>query len=429
MTDTVEKKTWGEKLWQEAEGRDTLAARALAWKSFEQTGLPSIRDEAWKYTATSFLTSHEFQFTALPKPDSVTLEHIRKKLEFFKSYARLVFIDGWYVPQISDLKPLSENIDFSSMREIASHRPDCIQTENLQGFAAMNAALFQDGVWLHVRPDAQPAVPLLIYFLQTASKSNQLAQVRNEISLGRNARLKIVEWQDHLQDQSFFWNQQTHIHLAQAANLEHVRLQQLGAETWLRSASEVEIEQEARYQRLDFEAGAKVSRNEIQVSFSGGQSFCGLNGIGLGTGAQHFDTQVNMNHAVPEAASDQVYRNLLSGKARGVFGGRVLVRPNAQKTDAHQVHKTLLLSEESRADTKPQLEIDADDVQCTHGAAIGQLNEDSLFYLRSRGISKTNAERMLAAGFVEKILDSISDESLRPFFKNQLDARLEAMFV
>ena len=196
----------------------------------------------------------------------------------------------------------------------------------------------------------------------------------------------------------------------------------------MRVSSKITLAQKSRYQRLDCEFGARVSRNEIRILFSGEEATCSLKGIALGANSQHFDTQVAVDHAVPAASSDQVYRNLLAGKARGVFGGSVCVRKNAQKTDASQVHKTLLLSTEAQADVKPQLQIDADDVKCAHGAAIGQLDEDSLFYLQSRGISRVNAEKILATGFVEKLLDSVPEDSVRAFLLEQLKLKLTQLF-
>ncbi len=431
MIPSTDKKTWNENLGKEAQARDSLKEiRLHALKNFEESGFPTQKDEAWRYTSTAFIASREFHFSGLSKIDAHTLEHLRIRFESFKSSARLVFIDGWFMPMLSDIKPLADTVDFSSMRELAANRPNAlaIAPEKLTGLAAMNAALFQDGVWLHVHPGAKPEAPLLIYFLQNSTESNRTAQLRHVISLGEQAVLKIVEWHDHLSDTDLFLNQEMQISLAPSAQLEHLRLQQAGKGTWLRSASEIRLEGKTNYHRLDLDSGAKVSRNEINVEFAGSGAVCSLKGIGLGAGERHLDTQVMVNHAVPAAASDQSYRNLLSGKSRAVFGGRVRVCREAQKTDARQVHKTLLLSDEARADTKPQLEIDADDVQCSHGAAIGQLDEDSLFYLRSRGISRANAEKMLAAGFVEKILDSIACGSLRSFFQEQLKITLIGLF-
>ena len=431
MTTKTENKIWNEKLGQEALARDALKdVRSCAWQRFEESGFPSLKDESWRYTSTAFVASNSFQFAGLPKPDARTLDHLRARFESFKQSARLVFLDGWFVPQLSDLLPIAENVDFSNMRDLSANRPHAllIDSQKLTGFSALNAALFQDGVWLNVREGAQPKATLLIYSLQTSLEQNQTTQIRNMISLGAGAALKIVEWNDHLNGVASFINHETQIQLAPSALLEHLRLQQAGDGAWLRNASVVTLAEKSHYQRLDFEAGARVARNEINVHFSGEGSVCSLQGIGLGCGARHLDTQVMMNHSIPEASSSQVYRNLLSGQSRGVFGGSVRVHKDAQKTDASQVHKTLLLSDEARADTKPQLEIDADDVKCSHGAAIGQLDEDSLFYLRSRGISLKSAERMLAAGFVERVLDSISCNSLRDFFKEQLRAELAKLF-
>lgn len=430
MTVKTENKNWKESVWQDALQRDLREPRALAWKAFEETGFPTLKDEFWRYTSTAFVNSNEFHFSALPKPSTQVLAHLKKSFSSFQGSARIVFLDGWFFPQFSDLNPIAEQVDFSSVKDLAENRPDVLanELENEKGLSALNAALFQDGFWLNVRPGAKPVATLLVYFLNTSSTSKQTEQLRHSITLGEGAALKMVEWHDHLGGSESFSNHELKIDLAPAAMLEHFRLQQAGDAVWMRNSSNVTLAQKSHYHRLDLDSGAKVSRNEIKIVFSGGESLCALNGIGLGLGERHLDTQVIMNHSVPGASSTQSYRNLLSGKSRGVFGGGVKVHRDAQKTDARQVHKTLLLSDDARADTKPQLEIDADDVQCSHGAAIGQLDEDSLFYLRSRGISRANAEKILASGFVEKLLDSISCGSLRSFFKDQLESELARLF-
>jgi len=427
----VENKIWGEALWKDAQGRDGLgAARALAWKRFCDLGFPTKTDEAWKYTSLSGMTAATFQTLLPAKPNTRVLEHVRQSLSLFRHCARLVFLDGWFVPQISDLKPLGDVYDFSSAKDLAANRPEALifEVEKADSLSAMNAALFQDGAWFHLRPGCKAQAPLLVYFLHASQDFQASAQIRNWISIGENAKLELTEWHDSLSDSDLFWNQQTQFDLAEGATLEHVRLQKSGAQTWALSTSEVNLSAKSHYQRLDVELGARVSRNDLRVALQGEQAVCELKGMAIGGGVQHFDTQVTAAHISPGASSDQVYRNLLAGKSRGVFGGRVQVGKAALKTEAHQVHKTLLLSTEARADAKPQLEIDTDDVQCSHGAAMGQLDEDSLFYLRSRGISSANAEKMLAAGFVEKLLDSVKDEVLHSFLSEQLKEKLKTIF-
>ncbi len=427
----AESKIWNEALWKSIEGHDALnEKRSLAWNAFVSAGFPNKKNESWRYTSLNSLMAGKFQFPERARPDKRILDYLRGRIESFKGYARLVFLDGFFVPQISDITALTDEIDFSNARELAVHRAHAlaIETKKMDAFAAMNVALMQDGVWLNVHARAKPTVPLLIYFLQTAEEKDLTVQLKHWISLAAGSELKIVEWHDQLSDAPLFLNQQMQIQLGSDSQLQHVRIQQGSRDAWMLSASDVTLEKKSRYERLDLELGALVSRNEIRATFLNGESFCGLKGIGLGAGAQHFDTQVTMAHAVPNASSSQTYRNLLAGKARGVFGGRVRVQKDAQKTDASQAHKTLLLSKEARADTQPQLEIDADDVKCSHGAAIGQLDEDSLFYLQSRGINRSQAEKILAAGFVEQLLGAIPDESLRFFLLKQIEEKLTQLF-
>ncbi len=431
MTETANKKIWSEALWKEAQGRDGLAeTRARAWKRFCDLGFPGKKDESWKYTSLTPLASESFLSVKFPKPSAKTLEHVQKSLGQFKTSARIVFLDGWFISQLSDLKPLGDVFDFSSVKDLAVNRPEAleIETQNADALSVLNTALLQDGIWLSIRPESKPSAPLLIYFLQTSAEVHATTHIRNWITLGENASLQIVEWHDHLDGADLFWNQQTRFNLDAGAKLKHIRLQQAGPQTWSLSTSEVKLASKSHYERLDVELGARVSRNDLRVSLYSEQAACELKGMAVGGGEQHFDTQVIAAHISPAASSNQAYRNLLAGKAHGVFGGRVQVQKNAQKTEAHQVHKTLLLSDDASADAKPQLEIDNDDVQCSHGAAMGQLDEDSLFYLCSRGISRANAEKMLAEGFVEKLLDSVADESLHVFLSGQLKEKLAQLF-
>ncbi len=426
------KTIWNEKLWSEVCGLDALKElRSKAWARFETTGFPTLKSESWRYTPVSSIAgATDYLRPAAPKPNAKIIAHLQTQLQPFKDCARLIFISGWYVPQLSDLKPLEGQVDFASVKELALHRPAAIHLapEKTAGFSAMNAALFQDGVWLTVREGAQASVPLLIYFFQDEDSPRATVQLRHWITMGGNSSLTILKWHDSLSAQPIFSNHEFEIQLGQGAILNQYRFQDGGAQDWLRSASSVRLSESSRYQRFDFDCGAKVSRNELAVEFQGGEAVCDLKGIGIGAGEQHFDTQVLMDHAVPAAASTQSYRNLLGGSAHAVFGGCVKVRPNAQKTDAQQVHKTLLVSKTARADTKPQLEIDADDVKCSHGAAVGQLSEDSLFYLQSRGIGRATAERMLAAGFVESLLESVTYAPWKQLMQTRLQTKLDGVF-
>ncbi len=429
----METKTiWNEKLWSEVRELDALKElRSKAWERFEATGFPSLKSESWRYTPVSSISAMtDYVRPASPKPNAKTISHLQTQLQPFRDCARLIFINGWFMPQISDLKPLEGTADFSSVKELAVHRPNTIQIDPEQagGFAAMNAALFQDGVWLHVRDEARASVPLLVYFFQDEDSSGTTVQLRHWISMGKNSALTVLEWHDSFSAKKVFSNHEFQIQLAQGASLSQYRFQDGGTGDWLRSSSHARLNEASRYQRLDFECGAQVSRNEISILLNGADAKCDLSGIAAGAGEQHFDTQVLMDHAVPKASSTQSYRNLLGGSARSVFGGCVKVRPEAQKTDAQQVHKTLLVSKDARADTKPQLEIDADDVKCSHGAAIGQLSEDSLFYLQSRGIGRAVAERMLASGFVEHLLESVTFEPWKKLMQSRLQVKLDGLF-
>lgn len=426
------KTIWNEKLWSEVRELDSLKElRSKAWDRFVATGFPTLKSESWRYTAVSSIAREVgYVRPAAPKPNAKLITHLQSQLQPFKDCARLIFINGWFMPQLSDLKPLEGVIDFASGKELGIHRPAAVQidAERIEGFSAMNAALFQDGLWLNVREGAQAAVPLLVYFLQDEASSQTTVQLRHSIVVGKNASLTILKWHDSLSPQGVFSNHELEIQLGTGSNLNQYCFQDSGAQDWLRASTQVRMNAASQFHQLDFDCGAKVSRNELAIELNGAQAFCELKGIGVGSEEQHFDTQVVMDHAVPEASSAQTYRNLLGGSARGVFGGCVKVRPEAQKTDARQVHKTLLVSKEARADTKPQLEIDADDVKCSHGAAIGQLSEDSLFYLQSRGIGRSSAERMLASGFVEHLLDSVSYEPWKKMMQVRLQAKLDEVF-
>lgn len=426
------KTIWNEKLWSEVRELDSLKElRSKAWARFEATGFPTLKSESWRYTpVNSVMSMANCVRPAAPKSNAKLIAHLQAQLQPFKECARLIFINGWFMPQISDLKPLENVADFASVKELGLHRPTAIHldSEETTGFSAMNAALFQDGVWLTVRENAQAPVPLLIYFFQDEDSPRATVQLHHWINMGKDSSLTVLKWHDSLSAQPVFTNHEFEIQLGQGSVLNQYRFQDGGAQDWLRSSVRVTMSEASKYQRVDFECGAKVSRNEISILMNGPEAKCDLSGIAAGAGQQHFDTQALMDHAVPAAQSSQSYRNLLGDSSRAVFGGRVKVRPNAQKTDAQQVHKTLLVSKEARAYVKPQLEIDADDVKCSHGAAIGQLSEDSLFYLQSRGISRSAAERMLASGFVEQILDSISYEPWKKLMQSRLQAKLDGVF-
>ncbi len=400
--------------------------RADAFATFQAEGFPRPRSAGWRHTSLAPLSRVAFERERARAGtfDGSTLPTLAD------AAVRAVFVDGALRPELSrvdapgvTLRALADALgDDDDLR--ASLRAEA---SGLNGaLVPLNAALLEDGAVIDVARGAVVAGPIHLIFASTATPSPTVTTLRNLIRVGANAEAKIVEHYVSANDDTAFTNVVTDVRCGEGAHVTHVRVQDEGDEAWHVADVRATVARDATFTSASVALGAKLSRTAIQVMLDGEGASCDLLGLYLGRGAQHHDHQTRVDHLAPHGTSSETYKGVLDDQARGVFTGYVHVAPDAQKTNAAQSNRNLLLSNGAHADSEPMLEIHADDVKCSHGSAIGRLDEDALFYLRARGIDHDQARRLLVHAFAMDVLDKLSVPALRAWLEARLEAWLQA---
>ncbi|HEX9820133.1 MAG TPA: Fe-S cluster assembly protein SufD [Methylomirabilota bacterium] len=402
--------------------------RRRAIDRFGGRGFPTTRDEDWRYTNLAALTTMPFQ-PAAPSPDGVPAGALERLALAGAEWPRLVFVDGHYSPKLSTARPLPGDGRVGSLAEAMITDGDLVGLHlgrhvgwDGNVFAALSTAFIQDGAFVCLPAEARGATPIELVFLATTP--GVVAQPRTLIVAGRHSRLTVVERYVGLTDEAYFTNAVTEVVAGPGATVDHYVLQEQGAEAFHVATLHAALERDSAFATCGATFGARLARTTLTLAFAGEEARGAVNGLYVVGGRQHVDHHVTVDHAVARCASQQLFKGVLDGTARAVFNGRIVVRPDAQKTDAIQTNKHLLLSDGVEVDSKPQLEIFADDVKCTHGAAEGQLAPEALFYLRSRGLEEATARALLTYGFAREVLERVTVEPLRGYLDSLLVARL-----
>ena len=409
-----------------------LPIRKAGMARFSELGLPTLRDEDWRFTNIAPIAKLPFK-PALEPTDGVTPEQLKELVFASQSGSRLVFVNGHFAPSLSSVKNLPAGVKAGSLAAaltsdaafLEKHLGRYAQNAD-NGFSAINQAFFLDGGFVHVPAGKVVEEPIQFIYVSTAKQSGATFHPRNLVIAEANSQVTILESYVSLGGSGYFTNAVTELFAGDNARLEFVKFQDEAADAFHMAAFHGEFGRASNVNVHSFALGAKLSRNNIRTNLAGEGLECILNGLYLTRGDQLADHHMIVEHAQPHCASHEYFNGILDDKSKGVFHGRILVRPIAQKTDAKQTNKNLLLSDDATADTKPQLEIYADDVKCTHGATVGQLNDESIFYLRSRGISPETARRMLIHAFAGEIIERIKHEAAREELDKLVWERLEA---
>lgn len=299
---------------------------------------------------------------------------------------------------------------------------ECADMGEENGFSALNGALWSDGAYLALEPGVALEQPIHLLFITT--EADLATCPRNLIQVEEGARATIVEHYAGPEETVYFTNALTQLVAKEGAQLEHLKLQQESAHAFHIACIRAQQDAYSRIISHSFALGALLSRNDISIRMQAPSCEANLNGLYMASGRQHVDHHTRIDHLVPRGISRESYRGVLGGAARGVFNGKVIIHPGAQKSDAYQSNRNLLLSEHAEVDTKPQLEIFADDVRCAHGATVGRLDEDQIFYLRTRGLDEPEAHNLLTYAFASESLTVISSEALRGRIEELLVKRL-----
>lgn len=406
--------------------------RTQALDKVRELGLPSTRKEEWKFTNLPRALRDLDLHPRSSAEQQVSLDKVPSLLPDEQPRFRLAFADGRLSETHSQLENLPGGVTFAPLSQVLEERPQWLQEElgrilrnenHIQ--TALNTALFEEGMVLHLQAGVQLEQPLEILFLDGLGEQAIAHHPRILVILEENSRAQLVEHHGGPGTTAGLLNALWEVRLGANAELSHVRVLENGPEMRHLTSLHAELDAKACYRTCSFNTGAALSRHEMHVHLNGEESEVTLNGAYLLRGTQHGDTTSVIHHHVPRTTSRETYKGALDDKARGVFQGQIIVDRNAQKTDGKMLNKTLLLSEKAEIDTKPELEIYADDVQCGHGATAGELDGDALFYLRSRGLPERRARTLLVESFVAEALEGLEDDTLKDALHKRLRGWLD----
>jgi len=404
-----------------------LQARRIALDRFAQAGFPSMRDEEWKYTSVAAIEKRAF--TAMPNGAGPGGLESGIATHLFADLAghRLVFVDGRAAPALSLVGRLPFGVSVGTLGDMLERTPEALepflpQIHHQTIFGSLNTAFMSDGAYVHLPRGVVLEEPIQLLFVATSP--NAAIHPRNLIVAEAGAQATVIEHYVGRDGVEYFTNAVTQIFAAEGAAVEHCKLQQEATQGFHVGAIHVAQGRDSRFVSHSMAFGAALARNDITTQFDAAGCSATLNGLYVAGGRQHIDHHTRIDHAQPDGTSREYYRGVLDGRSRGVFNGKVIVHAGAQHTDAEQLNHNLLLSEGSEIDTKPQLEIYADDVKCTHGATVGQLDDTQLFYLRSRGVEEATARALLTYAFAQDVIDRIRIAPVRARLKQLLLSRL-----
>jgi Fe-S cluster assembly protein SufD len=400
---------------------------------FAELGFPTVNDEDWRFTNVAPIAKLPFQPVFEISRDGLTRETIANFAFGSMPGARLVFVDGHYVADLSMLGPEKPGIKLRNLAGALSTESAMLEKHLARyalgqdnAFTSLNAAFFQDGGFVHVSSGKVVEKPIHLLFISTGKETGATSHPRNLIIAEKGSQVTILESYVSIGDAAYFTNAVTEIVGAEDSVIEHIKFQDENANAFHIAAIHAELARNCNLAAHSIATGARLSRNNIRTSLAGEGVNAVLNGLYSTKLDQVADHHMVVEHAQPHCNSHEYYNGILDDRSKGVFHGRILVRQIAQKTDAKQTNKNLLLSEDATVDTKPQLEIYADDVKCTHGATIGQLNDEAIFYLRARGIGEETAKRMLIHAFAGEIIERIRYTPVREEMDKLIWERLEA---
>jgi Fe-S cluster assembly protein SufD len=385
---------------------------------FSELGFPTPREEDWRFTNVAAIAETSF---SLPRDGRVELgPQALEPFRFSGSVcSQLVFVNGRYAPAISWLRPLSEGVQIGSLAQTLTDAPGLLEPYLARyadyqhdGFCALNTGFMEDGAFVRIARGTVLEEPIYLLYV-TSAPVPTITHPRNLIIAGDGSQATVVEDYLTLSGGVHFSNVITEVVVGENSVLSHYQIERESTEAFHVSTLRVHQGRSSSVASHALLLGGALVRNNIHPVMAGEGGDCLINGLFMATGRQHMDNYMKVEHASPHCGSRQFYNGILDGQSRGVFHGRIIVHKAAQKTDAKQTNRNLLLSNEAQIDTKPQLEIYADDVKCTHGATIGQIDEDAIFYLRSRGIAETSARDILLSAFAREILERMKLEPLR----------------
>ncbi len=402
--------------------------RRAAAERLVEMGFPTTRDEAWKYTRVGPIVDRDWE---LP---GVEIGVAGTEIERFTTWEddayRLVFVDGVYDAEHSRLDDLPEGLIVAAHSTLLREQPDLLEEiegrhveHAIDGFKVLNAALAADGAFVRVPRGLKLERPIHLLFV-ASGRAEVMSNPRNLIDVGDEAKAFVVERYVGLESGCYFTNAHTEVYVGCNAEVEHDKIQRESEDAFHIADLEVHIERDGRFSSTAISVGAKIGRHEVQQVQGGPNTCCTLNGLYIVDGDRVSDNVVVAHHSRDHGRSEQLYKGILDDRGLGIFNGSIIADEGTKGTDAHQTNKNLLLAEGAVAETRPQLEIYADDIACSHGATVGQLDPESVFYMLSRGIDEKTARAMLTHGFAADVIDRVGSAETRKRIEAYLAQRV-----
>lgn len=402
------------------------ALRETGIEQFSAIGLPTIKTESWKYTRFPNMEGTDFRLAAW-EDGQVNINAVPKLFANSDEAIRLVYVNGFIRPELSHLGRLPKGVSLEPLAQVLETDPDFIKAHLSdpdygydQGFSALNAAMMESGTVFRVAKGVVVTQPIEIIYLNGGTEAPIVRHPRNLFVLEDGSQATLIKHHAGIATGAYFNNAVTEIVVGDGAILRHYTIQADCLEALHLSAINVRVGRDATYETFNLAIGGRLSRTETRVRLEGRGGHCNLSGAYLMKAREHCDNTTIIDHLVPDTTAREVFKGVLNDEARGVFQGKLIVHKDAQRTDGYQMSRALLLSNRAEMDAKPELEIYADDVKCSHGSTTGQIDENALFYLRSRGIPDALARNLLIQSFISEALEEISDERVREAMAKQV---------
>jgi Fe-S cluster assembly protein SufD len=443
MTDTTkEKNNLKESLIKEftkfeshLNGSSSIALHDLrkdALNHFKTLGFPNRKEEEWKYTDIAPIIKHDFQQVFSKEKSDLIREDIEEFLIPGLNADTIVLVNGKYSDDLSNIKSDSKQLSICSFKEAQNNHSKIFNTHfskyadyKTNGFTALNTAFAYDGVFIYVPDGNIIKEPVIILNISDTKIPHLFIQPRNLFVIGKNSSVTFLDFQYTIGDNDSFNNTVTEILTDKNSAVNLYKLQNESDKNFYVGTTQVHQKKDSKFNSVTISWGGKITRNNLNSLLIGEGCECSMDGAFILSGSQHVDNHTLVDHAVPNCLSNEFYKGILDDKSTGVFNGKIMVRKDAQKTNAYQTNNNILLTDTASMNSKPQLEIFADDVRCSHGTTTGQLNEDELFYLRTRGIDEKEAIVVLLFAFVSEIIQKVKLEPLMNKLLDMLSKKLK----
>jgi Fe-S cluster assembly protein SufD len=410
--------------------------RKKGFELFRELGIPHRKIEDWMYTPVGALLESKYNLAIKMSDVSEYIEKLNASIYKGQTSGRLVFINGHCESSLSRLPSVSNDSFIGSVKQaiadprwadlLVAHWHKQLEKPTTNPFSLLNMAMTSDGALIVLPQAYHLEAPMELVFVSVPTSHKVASHPRNLIVAAAKSRLCIIETHIALGCDDYWSNPFTSFVLGEGSEVEHYKIQREHRTAWHLAHTQAELVEASNFQSSLFAFGGRTARHEYELKLSGIGGKCNLDGLYISNTNQHLCNRIQIEHAAPHCRSNQFFKGIINERASGVFNGKILVRPHAQKTDAYQTNQALLLSEDAVIYSRPQLEIFADDVKCSHGATSGYLDDEALFYMRSRGINRSDAEIYLTRAFANEVIQRVADQDLKTYLEQILDTELQS---